>query len=278
MSPRHEEVFDLCAGYVLGSLDATERRSLEDHLAEGCTQCDAELRRLGAGASLLAASAPSLRAPAALRDRVISAVRAEPRASSPAGISRRADPHAPLPLRPPARRRVSIATWTWAAAATLIAIAGALQWRAATRMERNLADTRGQLEQLRQQLEEERRWASLPDAPQAMVVRLSPTPDGSPQLSGRVLFDPATRRAVVALSNFVAPTGKDYQLWAISKSGPSSLGLVRADSTGRAVVRLPDVGEVATLTAFAVSLEQKGGAPTPNAPAGPVVMIGKIGG
>jgi anti-sigma-K factor RskA len=274
MSPRHEELADLCAGYVLGSLSAEERRSLESHLAEGCSRCEAEIRRLGAGASVMAASVPPLRAPRALRDRVLDAVRSEPipGAARPAGV------RPPLPLRAAGRQRVPVATWAWAAAATVIAVVGVLQWRTAVRLERSLADARGQLAQLQRQLEDEKHWASLPDAPSAVVVRLDPTPDGSPQLSGRVMLDPATRRAVVAFSNVTAPEGKDYQLWAISKSGPSSLGLVRADSTGRAVIRLPDVGDTSTLAAFAVSLEQKGGAPTPNAPAGPVVMVGKIGG
>jgi anti-sigma-K factor RskA len=277
MSPRHEEVFDLCAGYLLGSLNEGERSSLEAHLAEGCSQCEAELRRLSVGASLLAASAPPLRAPAALRDRVLTAVRAEPNASSPAGAGRRRDARASLPLTQPARRRASTATWAWATAATVIAIAGAFQWVTTARLELNLAETRGRLAQLRQQLEEEQRWAALPDDPQALVVRLEPTPDGSPLLNGRVVYDPTTRRAVVAFSNFTAPAGKDYQLWAISKTGPLSLGLVRSDATGRAILRLPDVGDPTTLTAFAVSLEQKGGAPTPYAPAGAVVMLGKIG-
>jgi anti-sigma-K factor RskA len=159
----------------------------------------------------------------------------------------------------------------------VIAVLGVVQWRNAVRIERDLAATRGELAQLREQLENEKRWAELPDAPQSLVVKLEPTPDGSPQLSARVTYDPATRRAVVVCSSFTPPAGKDYQLWAILKTGPSSLGLVRADTAGRAVIRLPDVGDLATLTAFAVSLEQKGGAPTPHAPAGAVVMVGKIG-
>lgn len=274
MSPRHEDVFDLCAGYVLGSLTEAERHSLEQHLAEGCSRCETELRNLGVGASLLAAAAPPLRAPAALRDRVLTAVRAESRASDRADVARH-EPRAPLHL--PARRRPSLATWAWAAAAAVIAVVGVMQWREAVRLERYLADTRGQLAQLHQQLEDEKRWAALPDDPRALVVRMEPTPDGSPQLSGRVLYDPATRRALVAFSNISAPAGKDYQLWAISKSGPASLGLVRADAAGHAVIRLPDAGDPATLAAFAVSLEEKGGAPTSSAPAGPVVMVGKIG-
>jgi anti-sigma-K factor RskA len=42
-------------------------------------------------------------------------------------------------------------------------------------------------------------------------------------------------------------------------------------------MRLDGVGSLDTLGAFAVSLEPSGGAPTPTAPTGPVVMLGKIG-
>jgi anti-sigma-K factor RskA len=92
-----------------------------------------------------------------------------------------------------------------------------------------------------------------------------------------VAYDPATRRALVTCENFTAPAGHDYELWAIRASGPESLGLVRADTGGRAQIRIPDAGDPATLGAFAVSLEARGGAPTPHAPAGPVVMVGKLG-
>jgi anti-sigma-K factor RskA len=262
VSQHRDEHLELCAGYALGSLDAGDQRALEAHLAEGCTVCEAELERLGAGVWLLANNAPQLRAPAALRGRVLDAVRAEPRP--------------PIPL--PQRRRVPVSTWAWAAAAVLIAAAGVFQWQAANVLQKKLAETRGEIARLEQQLDEERSWAALPEAPDARVIRLEPTPAGSPQLSARVTYDPATRRALVVCSDFTAPTGKDYELWAILKSGPQSLGLVHADRAGYAVVRVADAGDPLSLAAFAVSLENQGGAPTSTAPAGPVVMVGKTGG
>ena len=98
-----------------------------------------------------------------------------------------------------------------------------------------------------------------------------------PRRHGVRLGDPSFAGALVAVSDFVTPPGKDYQLWAITKTGPISLGLVRTDPQGSAVIRLNDAGDPFTLAAFAVSLENAGGAPTPTAPAGPVVMVGKIG-
>ena len=74
-----------------------------------------------------------------------------------------------------------------------------------------------------------------------------------------------------------APTGRDYELWGLHPSGPRSLGLLHPDARGRAVVRLEDAGDPATLQAFAISLEPAGGSPDPAAPSGPVVMVGKLG-
>jgi len=262
VSEHRDEHLELCAGYALGNLDDGDRRTLEAHLADGCAVCEAEIARLSSAVWLLAASTTPLRAPAALRARVLDAVKAEPRP--------------PIPL--PQRRRTSVPSWAWAAAAVLIAGAGLLEWRTARVLEKSLAETKGEIARLKQQLDEERSWATLPEAPDARVIQLAHTPAGSPQLSARVTYDPATRRAVVVCSDFAAPTGKDYELWAILKSGPQSLGLVHADSAGRAVVRIADAGDPASLAAFAVSLENEGGAPTSTAPAGPVVMVGKTGG
>jgi len=274
VSQHREEHLDLCAGYALGSLDDADRRTLEAHLREGCPICAAELTRFESGAALWAGSAPPMRAPSALRKRVLDAVRAEA-AATPA--RRGADARAIRPA-PPVDRRGSWMTWGLAAAACLGAVFGALEWRNATLRGRELAAAREELARLNAQLEDERRWAAVLTAPRAVTVQLAATPDGAPNLGARATYDPETRRALVVFSNFAAPTGNDYQLWAILKSGPSSLGLIRADSTGHAVVRLADAGDPASLAAFAVSLEKEGGAPTTTAPAGPVVMVGKLGG
>jgi len=52
---------------------------------------------------------------------------------------------------------------------------------------------------------------------------------------------------------------------------------VHADPSGDAVLQL-ELPEAAAVQAIAVSLEPTGGAPTPDAPTGPVVLVGAIGG
>ena len=273
MTPHRAEHLDLCAGYLLGSLDGSERAELESHLAEGCAECEAELARLSAGVFALAASTPARRAPPALRARILAAVREET-GRIDAAAERRPSP-APIPL--PRPRRASRQPWAWAVAAALLLGLIGVAWKVVQTLESDLSATRSRVAALQKQLEEERSWMAVLEAPQSRVVELQPTPDGSPQLAARVVFDPATRRAVVVCDRFASPAGKDYQLWAITGAGPASLGLVRADPSGHAVIQLANVGDPQSLVAFAVSLEREGGAPTTTAPAGPVVMVGKLG-
>ena len=271
MTPHQNEYLELCAGYVLGSLEPSERAVLEAHLAQGCPECEAELSRLSGGVFALATSVPPRRAPAALRSRILAAVRAE------AGtVEERRPAPAPSPL--PRPHRATSRPWTWAiAAAVLLAMIG-VTWKVVDSLERELSATRSQVATLHHEIEDQKSWMAVLESPTARLVQLQATPDGSPQLAARVIFDPATRRAVVVCDSFAPPVGKDYQLWAITGSGPASLGLVRADASGHAVMKLADVGDPRTLGAFAVSLEREGGAPTSTAPAGPVVMLGKLGG
>jgi anti-sigma-K factor RskA len=72
----NHDLHDLTAAYALDALDEDERRAFEEHLGD-CDDCRAELATLGetVGALALASEGP---VPAAdLRDRIVSAARAE---------------------------------------------------------------------------------------------------------------------------------------------------------------------------------------------------------
>jgi len=267
------EYLELCAGYVVGSLDRADREALEAHLAEGCAICEGEIRHLSGAATLLALQSPASKAPAALRAKVMAAVEADAKAFRPERVG------PPLRLEPPlAKRRPSYATWGLAIAAALIAVVGVIEWRANQELKKQLANTQASLDQLRKSSEEERSWAEVPMAPLAVALDLSPTPDAPGKIAARITYDPVSRRAVVVCTNFTPPSGHDYELWAIRDTGPASLGVIHVDTGGRSVVRLPDAGSPGGLAGFAVSLENQGGAPTPTSPAGPVVMLGKLRG
>src|SRR5262245_40267332 len=261
VSEHREEHLDLCAAYALGTLDEAGRRQLEAHLAEGCPQCEAALQDFGAATVMLAASAPQAQPSAALKGKVMAAVRT---AGAPGGSAAPApERRHVVPMRP--RMMPTFASWGWAAAAAALAIATGISWNTASRLRTELAANRDRLQQLEQQIADERKWASVLNAPQAKVVELAATPDGAADLKARATYDPETQRAVLVFDNFKAPTGRDYELWAIrgATPAPASLGLIKADETGHAILRLENVGDPATLGAFAVSLEKQGGSGNP---------------
>jgi anti-sigma-K factor RskA len=271
VSEHREEHLDLCAGLALGSLADEDRKAIEKHLAEGCPQCDAALADFTDATVLLAASSPAAPVNPALRARVMAAVRE-------AGTPERAPADRSRVIEMPRRRAPAWGTWAWAAAAAALAIVTGISWTTSSRLSQELEANRQELAQLQQRLVEEQRWAEVMSAPEARVAELQLTPDGLAALKARATYDPRTRNAVVVFENFTAPEGKDYELWALRGAGVASLGLIRADESGRAVMRLENVGDPDTLGGFAVSLEPAGGSPTPDKPTGPVVMVGKVAG
>ena len=291
MSEHREEHLDLCAGYALGSLTEADRRRLDEHLAGGCPICESALADFSAATVLLASSLPAATPRPELRTRVLGALgeaSQERESSAP-----RAPAVAARPTEPPARATVvemrprpamSWIGWSALAAAAALAVVSGLSWNTANQLRQQLAATRAQIDgaqsqvaQLTQQLADEQRWAAVMNAPDAKVAALALTPQGLAQLKARAIYDPATRKAVIVFDNFTPPPGKDYELWALEGAGVTSLGVIKADAGGRAVLRLDNVGDPATLGGFAVSLENQGGAGNPHQPGGPVVMAGKFG-
>lgn len=268
MIPR-DDIQELAAGHALGVLDPADRRRAEALIAAGDLEFEAALRDFGDAAALLAHAAPPVTAATGLRMRVLEAVRTEGESAAPARV-----------LRLPGRRSTWTRGWTvgWVAAAAAFAIATFITAREARVAREQLAETRERVAELQRSLGEERQWAELLTSTRTRQVRLAATPDGDAQLAAVALYDPLSQRALVTFEHFAAPTGHDYELWAIRDGKPASLGLIRADGSGRAVMRLQEVGSAAALGAFAVSLEATGGSPRDDAPGGPVVMVGALAG
>jgi len=275
-----EEHLDLCAALVAGLIDEADRLEIERHLAGGCPQCGRALAELNQGVERLAAAAPPRQPSPQLRERVLSLVRAEA-----TGSRRREHPAAPEERRKagprrvielPARPRPMWPAWALAAAAALLAVTTYSYWRQASVLDGQLRGARDRIARIERELEEERAWAAVAASPGARVAELSPLPGGVSLPRVRAIYDPASRRAIIAFDGLVTPAGSDFELWAVLPDGPRSLGVVRADPSGHAEVRVPDAGDPVALSAFAVSLERQGGSSDPRKPGGPVVLAGTL--
>jgi pilus assembly protein CpaE len=103
-----ETLHDLTAAYALDALDADEARAYEEHLGS-CPRCRDELAALTQTSAALAYAVPPAEPPAGLRERIVSAARAE----RPSNV---------VPLRP--RWVYPLAAATAVAAASMICVLG----------------------------------------------------------------------------------------------------------------------------------------------------------
>ncbi|TXS45716.1 anti-sigma factor [Streptomyces sp. uw30] len=255
---RREDLHSLAAPYALDALEPGERHRFEKHLRT-CDICAAEVRALSEDAVRLAwstAAAP----PAAMRDRVLAAVRSTPQES--AGRESARAHAAQLPphvwgAQPPPRTRaprtrplfVPFATAT-AAAALVVASLFAVQ---ANR-------TQDQLNAQRARASEIANVLAAPDA------RASTGEDAEGRTIG-VVASASAGRAVVTLSGYGDLSGgRVHQLWLMRPDvQPRSLGLFDADTP------LVASGLVKSATSLAVTVEPDGGSPQPTSQ--PVVQL-----
>ncbi|WP_251092746.1 anti-sigma factor [Streptomyces sp. Caat 7-52] len=264
---RREDPHSLAAPYALDALEPAERRRFEKHLA-GCDRCAAEVRDLAEDAVRLAWSAAAP-APAALRDRVLAAVRATPQEPARSGNraaaqeqaparerARRLPPHVwgvqPPPGRARTRGRPLFAPFATATAAAALVVASLFAVQAHRTEDRLTA------EQARA-----REIAHVLAAPDA---RAASSEDGRGRSIG-VIASASERVAVVTLSGYgTPPGGRVHQLWLMRpRVQPRSLGLLAGDTP------LVAKGLDTSSTSLAVTVEPDGGSATPSGQ--PIVQL-----
>ena len=80
-----EDVRELAVLYALGSLTQHEARSFEMHIKEGCTVCEAELRRFERTAAGIGFATDEISSPEHIRDRLMARIEEEPQPKAVAG-------------------------------------------------------------------------------------------------------------------------------------------------------------------------------------------------
>jgi anti-sigma-K factor RskA len=226
-------IHELTAAYALDALDDEERREYESHLAD-CEACQEELASFAGVTEALAVAASGPAPRPELRDRVLSAARAEPQTV------------VPLESR---RRRAFPVVAAVAAVAAIAALAIGLY----------ASQLRGDLDDARLALEQQRQAAAVIADPDARTIALS---NGQ----GRLVVDESGRAALVLRDMGPAPAGKTYEVWVVEGGNAVPAGLFPGEDDVDLVAVDGEVGEGAIV---AVTIENKGGAEMPNLP--PVV-------
>lgn len=292
----HAPLLESAELYALGGLDEAERARFEQHVADGCAECEAVLRaNLDVASQLLLAVAP-VRPGDALRERLFARVHASERASaaSPAALAALA---APQDRAREVRRRSLFTRHPLSAAAGVLLVLGlsALSALLGTRLARE-REARADLEEglayeesiswaLVRQMESERsqrlalerRMAGLDRIVSALAAPLARSLALAGQgefhrATAKAYLEPESGRLILYAHNLPpVPDGRTYQIWVIVENEPRSVGVFRSDSAGEAKYdagRLQDLHGPVTV---AVTLESEGGAPRPT---GPTVLAG----
>ncbi len=259
MTEHHDDHLDLCAAQALGVLDDVGQRRLDEHLAAGCSICEAALADFSSATVALASTAPTVKPSARLRERVLAGARSE----------RRARPS------PPQRRPAFVQVALVAASVALLATTVTM-WQRLERVTSERDATRAELEEMARQLDDSKSIEQLIASPETDCFDLAGIGTVDTTLAARACFDRSSGRALVVFHAATPPSGSDYELWILRGDQPESLGVVRADDAGLAVTRFDAIANPGAVTAFAVSLEPAGGSPAPG-PTGPVIRVAALG-
>ncbi|GGY09479.1 anti-sigma factor [Streptomyces djakartensis] len=259
---RREDPHSLAAPYALDALEPAERIRFERHMKD-CDRCTAEVRALSEDAVRLAWSTAAP-APAAMRDRVMAAVRTTPQDPAPQDAARgpvraratQLPPHV-WGAQPPPRQRIRRRFPLFAPFATATA-AAALVVASLFAVQANQA--RDELTAERDRSREIAHVLSAPDA------RASNGRDGRGRTIG-VIASATEGSAVVTLGGYNAPPGgRVHQLWLMRPGAqPRSLGLFQGDTP------LVATGLGTSATSLAVTVEPAGGSPQPTSQ--PIVQL-----
>lgn len=270
MSESHDVFLELCAGEILQALDSEDRAKLEAHLARGCPECEAALGASADAIIALAATTPPAAPRPEVKERLLARVSVtsqeiERRRLPVIPKTPRGDRHAPWAL-----------VWGLAAFGLLFVALNFLNWQRGNTLQRERDTARSEAARLSRELEDAQRFVAVVQSPEARLAILLPTPEANQDQRGTGYFDLATGDAVIVFRKMNRPEARDFELWALHGTTPTSLGLLHVDANGSAVMSLKGVKDPAQLSAFAVSLEPAGGS-TGTGPTGPVVLVGSIG-
>jgi anti-sigma-K factor RskA len=250
-----DEIGELAAAYALGGLEGEERARFEALLQARDPEAVRALRECEETLAGLAAALPEP-PPAVVKDALMEG-----------------DAAAPAAARPRPRRRPRVfwpVVLSGAMAAGLAAVV--VGWSVSSTYEKRLDALAREADQLRAELNAQQTVIAILRDPATQVVALAGLPP-APGARARVMWHATAGGVFVATGLPAIPAGKAYQLWAIAGSNaPVSAGVFTVDASGTGSLAVRPLPGVASVNAFAVTLEPAGGLP---APSGAMYLLGK---
>ena len=289
----HQEIINLLPLAALGQLEPDEALALQEHLRDGCDQCEAELR---AYREVGAALAIALEGGQDAEHRIWEKLEKRLHANAAAAHSLAHSASRPIHTDGKTERRAAVGWWRGLAAVAVAVAIGLMVYDHSIMKEMEVDDVHhlGQLEQLNWQLNnmsadlrnarieadtlrsvlaERTQLDHVMLAPDLQLTRLAPLKPAGRGASALVAVSRATNQAMIrAFELPQSPADKTYELWWITKQrGPVKAGtfFTGGHRTVVAPVSPPPAGQRVLLAA--VTLEPAGGT---NKPTGPMYLKG----
>jgi anti-sigma-K factor RskA len=252
-----EQLAPLYEEYALGILEGDERAELDAHVARACPKCAPGVAEARWVVAQLALSVPDAQPPAALRGKILDAVK------SPTGTARTV-----IPFEKPAAERALFPAWAWAAAAALALVTGysirqlGIQTTQLAELRREMKLATLQSQALQNQLDEGRMVASVMLSPDSVPLKLMPKDKSMPMV--HAYLHPHMGVAITADQMPGIASERTLQLWIVTKKGqPMSIAIFRPDAQGQIALVAPVTMPLNEIAAFAVTEEPSGGSPQP---------------
>lgn len=225
--------------YLSGHISDQERREVEC-LSKIYPEIKAELDQIADALERLA-MAQAVKPPADLKDKIMAQLTFEEEADEQADV-----PVIPLNSRPQPMQ------WRWLAAAAVVGLIGVGVYFNA-RVDELSQKVAAQTAELNQKNE----WISAVSRAENQFVTLKGL-EKSPNSAVRIVWNPNTQEVTLNVLSLPEPSSdKQYQLWALVDGKPVDLGVFDVKSN------LQKMKTAAKADAFAVTLEKRGGNPTP---------------
>jgi anti-sigma-K factor RskA len=269
---RHEELASL---YAFGLLDGPEKHTFEAELAQSA-RLRALVDELQTVSADLALAAPDAAPPATLRAQILAAATDAP--SSEAGKVVDFPLNRFLPWAAAAGLAIA-AVWFGVrsnglqAANDSLATQRELAEVAARLAKSQLAERTLLAEQMIADLRNQLRTSE--DLGRLRVTALASLLGNSPEARAIAVWDPSQATGLLTVEKLPAISAEqDYQIWVIDPQYPIPVdgGVFKPDAEGRATLTFKGDKPIQKVSAFAISLEKKGGVPKAE---GPLVLLGK---
>lgn len=159
--------------------------------------------------------------------------------------------------------------WKYAAAVLILLLAGSVYWNLGLqKKKKELSEQLNNSATRMAQLEKD--IAALKPNPAMKMVKMDGTPV-SPQSYTTVYWDTTSHDVYLLINNLPKPASdQQYQLWALLNGQPIDMGMLEISEKP---LQLYHMKNVQAAQAFAISLEKKGGSPTPK---GAIYVVGKL--